>query len=122
MVTWFLRTFDDPFQVLSHPYDRTDLLTLKDLSTGHVLPHPINIEKCVVVLDQDTFGIQPPNEAVIEPGIEDLPPVIHVPHVNPELSQVACEFEYLSLLPNKTATASPACNMFTYITHPLGKS
>ena len=46
MATRFLRTFDGPFQVLDHPYDRTDLLTLKDLSTGHVLPHPVNIEKC----------------------------------------------------------------------------
>ena len=27
--TQFLRTFDGPFQVIGHPYDRTDLLTLK---------------------------------------------------------------------------------------------
>ena len=31
---------------LGHPYDRIDLLTLKDLSTGHVLPHPVNVDKC----------------------------------------------------------------------------
>ena len=104
MATHFLRTFDGPFQVLGHPYDRTDLLTLKDLSTGHVLPHPVNIDKCVVIPDQDTFDLQPPNDAVIEPEVEDLPPV------NSELNQVAHEFEqYLSSLPNKTATASQAC-------------
>ena len=110
MATRFLRTFDGPFQVLGHPYDRTDLLTLKDLSTGHVLPHPVNIDKCVVIPDQDTFDLQPPNDAVSEPEVEDLPPVRHVPHVNSELSQVAYEFgQYLSSLPNKTATASQAC-------------
>ena len=62
------------------------------MSTGHALPHPVNIEKRVVVPDQDIFDIQPPNDAVIEPEVEDLPPVRHVPHVNPELSQVAYEF------------------------------
>ena len=45
--THFLCTFDGPFQVIGHPYDRTDLLTPKKLSTGHVLPHPVNIEKCM---------------------------------------------------------------------------
>ena len=121
MTTRFLHTDDGPFQVIDHPYDRTDLLTLKDLSTGHVLPHPVNIEKCVVVPDQGTFDLQPPNDAVIEPEVEDLPPVRHVPHVNPELSQVAYEFgQYLSLLPNKTATASQACK-HVYLHYPSAK-
>ena len=110
MATRFLRTFDGPFQVLGHPYDRTDLLTFKDLSTGHVFPHPVNIDKCVVIPDQDTFDLQSPNDAMIESEVEDLPPVRHVPHVNSELSQVVYEFgQYLSLLPNKTSTASQAC-------------
>ena len=64
----------------------------------------------VVIPDQDTFDLQPPNDAVIEPEVEDLPPVRHVPHVNSELSQVAYEFgQYLLSLPNKTVTASQAC-------------
>ena len=85
-------------------------MTLKDLSSGHFLPHPVNIDKCVVIPDQDTFDLQPPNDAVIESEVEDLPPVRHVPHVNSELSQVAYELgQYLSSLPNKTATASQAC-------------
>ena len=110
MATRFLRTFDGPFHVLGHPYDRTDLLTLKDLSAGLVFPHPVNIDKCVVIPDQDTFDLQPPNDAMIEPDVEDLPPVRHVPYVNSELSQVAYEFEqYLSSLRNKTATASQVC-------------
>ena len=74
------------------------------------MPHPVNIDKCVVIPDQDTFDLQPPNDAVIESEVEDLPPVRHVPHVNSELSQVAYELgQYLSSLPNKTATASQAC-------------
>ena len=92
MATRFSRAFDGPFQVLGHPYDRNDLLTLKDLSTIHALPHPINIdlltlkdlstvhalphtiniEKCVVVPDQDTFDLQPPNDEVIKHEVEDL--------------------------------------------------
>ena len=49
MATRFLRSFDGPFQVIGHPYDRNDLLTLKNLSTGAVIPCPVNIEKCVVI-------------------------------------------------------------------------
>ena len=85
-------------------------MTLKD----HVLPHPVNIEKCVAVPDQGTFDVQPLNDAVLEPEVEDLAPVRHVPRVNPELSRVAYEFGqylyyYYFILPNKTATASKVC-------------
>ena len=51
------------------------------MCTGHVLRHPVNIEKCVVVPDQGTFDLQVPNDAVIEPEVEDLPSVRHAPHV-----------------------------------------
>ena len=108
--TCFLRTFDGPLQVIGHPYDQTDLLTLKKLSTGHVLPHPVNIEKCVVIPDQETYDFQPPNDVFVEPEVEVPAPIRPAPNVNPELSQVAYEFgKYLSSLPNKTATTSQAC-------------
>ena len=108
--TQFLRTFDGPFQVIGHPYDRTDLLTLKKLSIGHVLPNPVNIEKCVAIPDQKTYDLQPPNDVLVEPEDEVPAPIRSAPNVNPELSQVAYEFgKYLSSLPNKTATASQAC-------------
>ena len=68
--TRFLRTFDGPFIVTGHPYDHNDLLTLKHLSTGAALPRPVNIEKCVVVPDQDTFDLQPPSDAVVVPESE----------------------------------------------------
>ena len=68
--TRFLHTFDGPFLVTGHPYDRNDLLTLKHLSTGAVLPRPVNIEKCVAVPDQDTYDLQPPSDAVLESETE----------------------------------------------------
>ena len=115
--TRFLCTFDGPFIVTSHPYDRSDLLTLKHLSTGNVLPRPVNIEKCVVVPDQDTFDLQPPSDAVVVPESEkEVPaPPPNVSHVHSELSQVAYEFG-----PNKTATASQACKQF-YMTYPSAR-
>ena len=119
--TWFLHTFDGPFIVTSHPYDHNDLLTLKHLSTGAALPGPVNIEKCVVVPDQDTFDIHPPSDAVVVPESEkEVPaPPPNVSHVH--LSQVAYEFgKYLSSLPNKTATASQACKQ-VYMTYPSAR-
>ena len=88
--TRFLCTFDGPFIVTGHPYDRNDLLKLKHLSTGAALPRPVNIEKCVVVPDQDTFDLQPPSDAVVVPeSEEEVPaPSPNVSHVHSELSQV----------------------------------
>ena len=53
--TRLLRTFDGPFQVLGHPYDRNDLLTLKDLCTGNVLLHPVNIKSVLLFLTRTRF-------------------------------------------------------------------
>ena len=80
------------------------------MSTGHVLPHPVNIKTCVVIPDQETYNLQPPNDVLVEPEVEDSAPNRPVPNVNPELNQVAYEFgKYLSSLPNKTATVTQAC-------------
>ena len=121
--TRFLHTFDGLFQVIGHPYDRTDLLSLKKLSTGHVLPHPVTIEKCVVIPDQETYDLQPPNDVLVEPEVEVPAPIRPAPNVNvnPGLSQVAYEFgKYLSSLPNKTATASQACKQ-VYLNYPSAR-
>ena len=110
--TLFLRTFDG-----------NDLLTLKHLSTGAALPRPVNIEKCVVVPDQDTFDLQPSSDALVVPESEKEVPASppNVSHVHSELSQVAYEFDkYLSLLPNKSATASQACKQ-VYMTYPSAR-
>ena len=114
--TRFLRTFDGPFIVTGHPYDCNDLLTLKHLSTGAALPRPVNIEKCVLVPDQDTFDLQPPSDAVVVPESENVVPAPppNVSHVHSELSQVAYEFgKYLSSLPNKTPQPLRHANRFT---------
>ena len=93
------------------------------MSTGAALPKPVNIEKCVVVPDQDTFDLQPQSDAVVVPESEkEVPaPPPNVSHVHSELSQVAYEFgKYLSSLPNKTATASQACKQ-VYMTYPSAR-
>ena len=121
--TRFLRTFHGPFIVTGHPYNRNDLLTLKHLSTGAALSRPVNIKKCVAVPDQDTFDLQPPSDAVVvlESEKEVPAPPPNVSHIHSELSQVAYEFgKYLSLLPNKTATASQACKQ-VYMTYPSAR-
>ena len=74
--THFIRHFDGPYLVTGHRYKRTDLLTLKHIPSGETLSHPINIEKVVVILEQDSHDLRPPNDAVIEP--EDEPPEITV--------------------------------------------
>ena len=123
MATRFLHSFDGPFQVIGHPYDRNDLLTLKNLSTGAVIPHPVNIEKCVVIPEQEPFDLQPSNDSVVEsePEAESPAPLPTASHVNPELCQVAYEFgKYLASLPNKTATASQACKQ-VYLSYPSAR-
>ena len=123
MATRFLRSFDGPFQVIGHPYDRNDLLTLKNLSTGAVIPRPVNIEKCVVIPEQETFDLQPSNDSVVEsePKAESPAPLPTASHVNPELCQVAYEFgKYLASLPNKTATASQVCKQ-VYLSYPSAR-
>ena len=91
--TRFIRHFDGPYLVTGHPYQRTDLLILKHIPSGETLPHPINIEKVVVIPEQDSQDLRPPNDAMIE--VEDEPPenpVKALPPVNSELCQVAYEF------------------------------
>ena len=75
----------------------------------------MNIEKCVVIPDQETYDLQPPYDVLVEP---EVPAPIRPP-VNPELSQVAYEFgKYLLSLPNKTVTGSQACKQ-VYLRFPL---
>ena len=81
----------------------------------------MNIEKCVVISDQETYDLQPPPDVLVEPEVEIPAPIRPAPNVNPELYQVACEFgKYLSSLPNKTATASQACKQ-VYLNYPSAR-
>ena len=83
----------------------------------------MNIEKCVVIPDQEAYDLQPPNDVLVEPEVEvEVPaPIRPAPNVNSELSQVAYEFgKYLSSLPNKTATASQVCKQ-VYLNYPSAR-
>ena len=66
--TRFLRTFDGPFKVIGHPHGKQNLLYLRHLHSGIDLPHPINVEKIVVIPDQDPSGISP--DATIQEDIK----------------------------------------------------
>ena len=103
--TQFLLTFDGPFIVTSHKYDRNDLLTLKHLSTGAALPRPVNIEKCVVVPDQDTFDLQPPSDAVVVPESEKEVPA-PPPNVFHVWSLASICLHYLTKLPQSLRHAN----------------
>ena len=113
--TRFIRHFDSPYLVTGHPYERTDLLTLKHIPSGETLSHPINTAKVVVIPEQDSHDLGPPNDAVIEP--EDEPPentVQAVSPVNAELRQVAYEFgKYLNSFLPKQLLLQRHANLFT---------
>ena len=117
--TRFIRHFDGPFLVTGHPYQRTDLLTLKHIPSGETLLHPINIEKVVVIPEQDSLDLRPPNDAMIE--IEDEPPenpVKALPPANSELRQAAYEFgKYLNSLPTKQLLLHKHVNLFMVHMH-----
>ena len=68
----FVRNFDDPFIVTGHPYNRTDLLTLRNVDTGLDFPRPVKIDKVVVVPDQELNDLRPPKDTPIE---TDPPPM-----------------------------------------------
>jgi len=105
-VTRFIRNFDGPYEVIGHPYNRSDLLTVRNLVTGELTPRPVNIEKVVVVPDHQPGDLRIPDEAILEP----LPDQQIRQTANPDLATVAMEFgKYLQSLPNKSAVSSQAC-------------
>ena len=61
----FIRNFEGPYLVVRHPFnDRSDMLILRDFSTGKELSHPVNVEQLVVVPDRDIIDLQSDNDAV----------------------------------------------------------
>ena len=49
LVTRFIHNFDGSHLVTGHPFNRPDMLTLKHIPTGETIPHPVSIEKVVVI-------------------------------------------------------------------------
>ena len=99
----FIRNFDGPYLVTSHPFNRPDMLTFKHMATGETVPHPVNIEKVVVIPEPEMHDLQASNDSVVplHCRIPQLPPL--------SLFQVAYQFgKFLQSLPSKSATASQA--------------
>ena len=71
--TRFLHSFDGPFLVTGHPHNRQDLLNLRHIPSGQDWPHPVNVEKIVVVPYSTSSDISPlatvegENDAVLPP-------------------------------------------------------
>ena len=110
LATHFFRHFDGPYQVTGHPFNRPDMLTLKYLATGETIPHPVRIEKVVVILDPEVHDLQASNDTVVAFVHDDpsVAPWSSLPDNN--LVQVAFQFaKFLKSLPSKSATASQAC-------------
>ena len=49
------------------------MLTLKHLATGETIPHPVNIEKVVIISDPEVHDLQASNDTVVEFVHDDLP-------------------------------------------------
>ena len=73
LATRFIRHFDSLYQVTGHPFNRPDMLTLKYLATGETIPHPVNIEKVVIIPDPEVYDLQASNDTVVE-FVHDDPP------------------------------------------------
>ena len=65
LATHFIRHFDGPYQATGHPFNRPDMLTLKYLATGGTIPHPVNIEKVVIIPDPEEHDLQASNDTVL---------------------------------------------------------
>ena len=82
------------------------------MHSGHDWPHPVNIEKIVVIPDQDPSDISP--EVTIEPqvdiGEEQTVTPYHSYAANPDLAEVGYRIaKYLEALPSKSAVSSQVC-------------
>ena len=122
--TRFLRTFDGPFKVIGHPHDKQNLLYLRHLHSGIDLPRPINVEKIVVIPDQDPSGISPDatiQEDISAPAEQRMLPLPYNP-ANPDLAEVGYKLgKYLETLPSKSVVSSQACK-FIYESYPPSRA
>ena len=78
--------------MLDHPYGRSDLLTLRHVATNNDLPHPINVEKVIVVPDPDTDDLRVPDDAILDIDSDSHPSVVHFFRPQSDAMQVAFEF------------------------------
>ena len=119
----FLRNFDRPFLVTRHPHDRSDLLNLSHIPSGKDCPHPVNIEKIIVIPDITPSDISPADtidHADDTPAL-DHPKQLPSIHPHPNLAEVAYHLgQYSSSIPSKSSIASQACK-YLYDSYPLSR-
>ena len=114
LVPRFIRNFDGPYLVTGHLLNQPDMLTLKHVSSGEDIPHPVYLEKVVVVPKHELYDFQASNDSVAEIEYDTPPPASVSISPDNDLIQVAFQFgKYLQSLPAKSASASQACK-FVY--------
>ena len=119
----FLRNFDGPFLVTGHPHDRSDLLHLRHIPSGKDWPHPVNIEKIIVIPDISPSDISPADtiDNADDTLALDRPKQLSIIHPNPDLAEVAYRLgQYLSSIPSKSSIASQACK-YIYESYPSSR-
>ena len=87
----FLSNFDGPFLVTGHPRDRSGLLNLRHIPSGKDWPHPVNIEKIIVIPDISPSDISPADniDNADDTSALDRPKQLPIIHPNPDLAEVA---------------------------------
>ena len=115
IVSRFTRSFYGPYLVTGHSFKRPDMLSWKHIATGETIPHPVNIEKVVVIPDPEVHDLQASNDSVVEIQLDNPAPTpVVVVSSHSDLVQVAYQFgKFLQSLPSKSATASQGCK-FVY--------
>ena len=91
------------------------MLTLKHVTSGEEIPHPVDIEKVVMVPEPELHDLQASNDSVAE--IEHNTPTPASVSISPDngLIQVAFQFgKYLQSLPSLPLHHKPA-NLFIYL-------
>ena len=115
----FLRNFDGPFIVIGHLYGKQNLLNLLHVTSGHDWPHPVNVEKIVVIPDKRpvrylSWSVEPEVDTDMDQQITPS----HANIANPDLAEVGNrQAKYLDALPSKSAISSQACK-FIYESYP----
>ena len=121
-VTRFVRNFDGPYLITGHPFKRSDMFTLKHIATGETIPHPVNIEKVVIIQDPELHDLQASNDSVVElqPDTPTPTPVVVSP--DSDLVQVAYQFgKFPQSLPQSQPLHLWLANLCMSISHLLAK-
>ena len=85
----FVRNFDGPFIVSGNPHGRQDLLKLRHATSGQDWPHPVNVEKIVVVTDTTPSDSSPLATVEDVASSQESVAPVHPASPNKDLADVA---------------------------------